>query len=112
MTDLAQDLAETFSEMLNHLIPMVAAAELDRTELLALRELMTKLATLFPEYEAERRAGLATGTLMDDNGWEQFQELQRTLDAVLNGATEGGWHDLKLRSQALVCLKAWGILTP
>jgi hypothetical protein len=110
--DLAQDLAETFSEVLNHLIPMVEAADLDRAELLVLRELLTKVGTLFIEYEEERKAGRATGTLMDDNGWLQFQELQQQLEVELNGSAQHGWQDLKLRSQALVCLKAWGIVMP
>lgn len=110
--NLAQDLAETFSEVLNHLIPLVDAEKLDRGELPALRILLMRLATLFPEYEAERKAGRATGTLMDENGWKEFQELLQRLESELDSPGEQDWRSSKLHSQIRACLDAWRVPTP
>jgi len=110
--NLAQDLAETFSEALNHLIPLLDAEKLDRAELPALRILLTRLATLFPEFEAERKAGRATGTVMDEVGWNEFQELLRRLESEIDSPVEQDWRSSSLHSQIRACLEAWRIPMP
>lgn len=112
VSSVAQDLVETFSEALNHLVPMVDAEKLDRGELPTLRNLLRKLATLFPEYEAERKAGRATGTLMDENGWKEFQELLQLLESEIDSSVEQDWRSSDLHSQIRACLDAWHIPMP
>src|ERR1041385_2769656 len=91
LSNIAQDLAETFSEVLNHLIPLLDTEKLDRGELPALQILLTRLATLFPEFEAERKAGRASGSLMDENGWKEFQVLLQRLESEIDSPVEQEW---------------------